>query len=83
MQFIDSAAAHLFVTGPGKGHLKVVEPGRSDGVEPVDHLLQRPARTQRQSHSRPAGTHAVTLHLFTLCAVGSREERQVALFYTI
>lgn len=30
---------HLLVTRSGEGHLQVVEPGRSDSIEPVDHLL--------------------------------------------
>lgn len=38
---------------------------------------------QRQYHSCPTGTYAVTPHLFTVCHVGSWEGSQVALSYTI
>lgn len=53
--------SHLLVTRSGEGHLQVVEPSRSDGVEPVHHLLPstqtlslgtRPAR--RDIHILPA-----------------------------
>lgn len=77
----DSTAPHLFVARSGEGHLEVVEPGRPDGVEPVDHLLETTASTQRQSHSCPAGRHAVTLHLFTVCAVGFWERAKWLLFF--
>lgn len=81
MRGSDSTAPHLFVARSGKGHLEVVEPGRPDGVEPVDHLLETTASTQRQSHSCPAGRHAVTLHLFTVCAVGFWERAKWLFFW--
>lgn len=36
-----STPPHLFVTGSGEGHLEVMEPGRPDSIEPVDHLLEK------------------------------------------
>lgn len=61
MQQIDSAAPHLFIARSGEGHLEVVEPGRPNGVEPVDHLLETTASTQRQSHT-DARCHAASIY---------------------
>lgn len=76
----ESTAPHLFVARSGEGHLEVVEAGRPDGVEPVDHLLETTASTQCQSNSRPAGRLAVTLHLFTLCAAAFWERAKWLFF---
>lgn len=63
MRMLKSHHPHLFVTRSREGNLQVVEPGSSDSIEPVDHLLQRtksslsgtmPCHTSYLIHSNPS-----------------------------